>query len=174
MTVPPQHQETNPIFGPLGNEEGAALIIVMIMLLLLMILGATLLTSSTTELRIAGNYRNTEDAFYSADALVEILYTGFLPKNSVINGSKLGSDTPISDLVRPGGAPVQATYEVDNKKVTYTIGYSKQGTTRTLAGKGYDDTFTDVTSVYTMDVTGSDANDNASVDLEAAFALIEP
>lgn len=58
-----------------GGERGAALIIVMIMLLLLTILGATMLASSTSELKITGNYRNGEEAFYSAEAAVSFAIT---------------------------------------------------------------------------------------------------
>lgn len=175
MVKPVAAVDDDVSYKPLCNEEGAALIIVLAMLLLLMILGATLLSSSTTELRIAGNYRNTQEAFYSADAVLETLYSGLLPKGSkpVSGGAALASDTPISDLVRPG-TPFEASYTMDDKTVSYTVHYSRQGTTRTLAGKGFDDTFTDVTSIYFMDVSGTDANDHASVDLEAAFALVEP
>ncbi len=54
----------------LGNERGIALIIALVMLVLLTILGAWALTTSSTDLRIAGNYRNTQTAFYTADAMV--------------------------------------------------------------------------------------------------------
>jgi hypothetical protein len=56
--------------GSLGNERGIALIIVLVMLLLLSILSATMLVSSTTDLQIAGNYRNNEQALFDADAAV--------------------------------------------------------------------------------------------------------
>lgn len=51
-----------------GKERGAALIVVLVILLLLSILGATMLDSTTSELKIAGNYRNSEEAFYAAEA----------------------------------------------------------------------------------------------------------
>jgi hypothetical protein len=50
------------------NDRGIALIIVLVMLLLLSILGATMLATSTSELRIAGNYRNSEESFYAAES----------------------------------------------------------------------------------------------------------
>jgi len=55
----------------LRNERGVALILVLIMLVVLSILGATILTSTTTDIRIAGNYRNTQDAFFTADAAID-------------------------------------------------------------------------------------------------------
>ncbi len=64
--------------GPLSrvdNEQGAALIIVLLMLLLLIILGTTLFTSSVSELKVAGNYRNNLETFFAADAAVEFAVT---------------------------------------------------------------------------------------------------
>ena len=52
----------------LAEERGLALMTVLLMLLLLSILGSTMLASSTTDLQIAGNYRNNLEAFYTADA----------------------------------------------------------------------------------------------------------
>jgi hypothetical protein len=61
--------------SPVDNERGMALIIVLMMLLLLSILGASMLSSSTSELKIAGNYRNSEESFYTADAALELAQT---------------------------------------------------------------------------------------------------
>lgn len=69
----------------LRNERGIALITVLIVLMLLCILGATVLSSSTSELRISGNYRNLQEAFFAADAAVEFattygdIYTSIIP-----------------------------------------------------------------------------------------------
>jgi Tfp pilus assembly protein PilX len=57
--------------APLENERGMVLIIVLVMLALLTILGATVLTSSTTEIRLAGNIRNQQQAFYIAQGALE-------------------------------------------------------------------------------------------------------
>lgn len=58
-----------------GGERGVALVIVLVMLLLLSILGSTMLATSTSDLQIAGNYRNSEEAFYAADAGLELGHT---------------------------------------------------------------------------------------------------
>ena len=50
-----------------GNERGVALILTLVMLVVLGLLGALSLSTSSTELRIAGNYRNAQIAFYNAD-----------------------------------------------------------------------------------------------------------
>lgn len=51
-----------------GNESGIALVIAMVMLALLGILGTWALDTSSTELKIAGNYRTTQYAFLAGDA----------------------------------------------------------------------------------------------------------
>lgn len=56
---------------PLENDRGVALIVVLVVLLLLSILGATILSSSTADLQIAGNYRTSQEVLYTADAAVE-------------------------------------------------------------------------------------------------------
>lgn len=76
---------TEPLTN-LRTERGAALIIVLVMLLLLTIIGATLFTSSTTEIRISGNQRNSLETFFAADAAVEFattygtIYTSIVPR----------------------------------------------------------------------------------------------
>ena len=62
------------------NERGIALVVALIMLVLLGMLGALALSTSTTELHIAGNYKNSEIAYYNAD----VLYT-WGPQNPVVN-----------------------------------------------------------------------------------------
>jgi hypothetical protein len=50
-----------------GNERGMALILVLVMLALLGILGSMALDTSTTDLKISGNFRSNQYAFYAAD-----------------------------------------------------------------------------------------------------------
>jgi Tfp pilus assembly protein PilX len=52
----------------LKEERGVALIVVLVMLMLLSILGATMLVSSTSELKIAGSYRNSAETFAGAES----------------------------------------------------------------------------------------------------------
>jgi len=54
-----------------NSEKGIALVLALVMLALLSILGAYALSTSSTEMFIAGNYRNTELAFSTADAGAE-------------------------------------------------------------------------------------------------------
>jgi type II secretory pathway pseudopilin PulG len=57
------------------DERGMALIIVLVMLLLLSILGVTMLSSTTSDLHIAGNNRNSTETFYAADAAMAFAQT---------------------------------------------------------------------------------------------------
>lgn len=55
----------------LADESGVALIIALMAMMLLTALGAAVVMVSNTETRIAGNYRNSQEALYAADAGVE-------------------------------------------------------------------------------------------------------
>jgi hypothetical protein len=50
------------------NERGMALVLALVMLSLLTILGVWAIGTASSDLSIAGNFRNTQNAFYSADA----------------------------------------------------------------------------------------------------------
>jgi hypothetical protein len=50
-----------------GNERGIALIMALMLLALLTLLGVWVLDRSSTDLKIAGNYKNAEAAFSMAD-----------------------------------------------------------------------------------------------------------
>ncbi len=69
------HQKTaEPIAGcpreVLGNQQGFALVLVMGMLTILSLLGAMVLSSSSTEVGISGNYRTSREAFFAAESAV--------------------------------------------------------------------------------------------------------
>jgi hypothetical protein len=78
--------------GILKDERGMALIIVLVMLLLLSILSATMLVSSTTDLQIAGNYRNNEQTFFEADAAMNFAQT--YDQIYTTLGSTIGAEWP--------------------------------------------------------------------------------
>jgi len=81
----------------LRNERGIALITVLVVLVLLCILGATVLSSSTSELRIVGNYRNLQEAFFAADAAVEFATTNGEIYTSIIPGTTTSWPAPVSE-----------------------------------------------------------------------------
>lgn len=70
----------------LGNEDGIVLIIVLITLVLLSLLGTSLLDSTTTELKITGNRRNNQVAFYAADAALQFAQS-YGPIYLLLNGT---------------------------------------------------------------------------------------
>jgi Tfp pilus assembly protein PilX len=55
----------------LVDQQGAALIIALMAMMLLTALGATVFMVSRTESAIAGNYRDSQEALYAADAAIE-------------------------------------------------------------------------------------------------------
>jgi Tfp pilus assembly protein PilX len=54
------------------HEAGIALVLALLSLMLLTFLGLTLATSTSTELQIANNYRWSQQAFYNAEAGLEV------------------------------------------------------------------------------------------------------
>ncbi|CAG0941388.1 hypothetical protein ANRL1_00528 [Anaerolineae bacterium] len=117
----------------LADERGAALLIVLVMLLLLTILGATLFTSTTTEIKIAGNFRNTLETFQAADAAAEFamlygtIYSSIIPGNTtswpkagegiILKDDLINSDGPNTksdfNRITIPGTNVQADIKVD-------------------------------------------------------------
>ena len=70
MPVESQEEEFS-IMKSVTNEKGIALVVALVMLALLTLLGTFALSTSSTELFITGNYRNSQYAFYAADAGIE-------------------------------------------------------------------------------------------------------
>lgn len=78
MSLTRMKKETVVAHSPMGrgpavpdclkSEKGMALIIALVLLVLLTILGTWVLNSASTDLRIAGNYRNNQNAFFTAEA----------------------------------------------------------------------------------------------------------
>jgi hypothetical protein len=104
-------------FPSLGNERGVALILVLVMLLLLTILGFTVLTTSTSELRIVGNNRSMETAFFNAESAVNYAYTN----GDIYNFLNPGTHDSWPD---PDHG-VNGTSSVDNHYNEVTIGGNK-------------------------------------------------
>jgi len=75
----------------ISNERGMALIIALVMLAVLGMLGVLALNTSTTELRIAGNYRNDNIAFYNSNTI-----EAYGPNNSTIENLVSKDTTSLS------------------------------------------------------------------------------
>jgi hypothetical protein len=81
---------TTRIHERLIDERGTALIIALMAMMLLTALGAAVVMVSNTETHIAGNYRNSQEALYAADAAVERVVQDLLliPRwNDILGGT---------------------------------------------------------------------------------------
>ena len=104
-------------FGP---EDGAALIVATMCTLLLMALGAALVLMTAAETAIAGNYRDSGEAFYAADAVLERA-TGDLASvsdwNLLLGGavrSAFVDGAPSGPRTLPGGSTIDLTQATNN------------------------------------------------------------
>jgi Tfp pilus assembly protein PilX len=80
----------------LQREDGTALIVALMATMLLTALGMTLVLTSNTETMISGNYRNSQEALYAADAAVERVVQDLLliPRwNDILAGNPTISPT---------------------------------------------------------------------------------
>ncbi|HEX2975014.1 MAG TPA: pilus assembly PilX N-terminal domain-containing protein [Bacteroidales bacterium] len=53
------------------NEKGMVLVVALLVMAVLIILGTTAVMTTTTDLKISGNYKQSEKAFYVAEAGIE-------------------------------------------------------------------------------------------------------
>lgn len=161
------HNATNG--SRLANERGAALLIVLVMLLLLTILGATLFTSSTTEIKIAGNYRNSMETFFAADAAVEYAMTESTIYTSIIPGSSTTSKT-IEDYTIPE-TDIKADIKVDLVSARNNpppgFGYQEDAG----VGTGAEPSFK--ANVFAITVEAEGPNE-AKTEIEAGMARVVP
>lgn len=109
------------------SEEGVALLIALMATLLMSALGVALMMTTITETKIAGNYRDGNEALYSADAAVERVMQDILTVpdwNTILSGATTSAfiDGPASGLrTLPDGTALnltEATYMVRCKKIT--------------------------------------------------------
>jgi Tfp pilus assembly protein PilX len=85
MTMQPK-----PLPARVGDEHGVALVIALFCMLLMMALGMSLMSTTMTETRIAGNYTGGTEALYAADAAVERVMQDLLTVpdwNNILNGT---------------------------------------------------------------------------------------
>jgi len=94
------------------DERGFALVLALLALMLLTMLGLTLATTTTTELQIATNYRYSQQAYYNAEAGIElgkrylrqVDWRAILPPRRTAQNIKDGvAPTPYQDRTGPAG-----------------------------------------------------------------------
>ena len=54
-----------------GNDKGVVLVVVMLLLLMLSLIGIASITTSTSDMTVAGNELNQTGAFYAAESGIE-------------------------------------------------------------------------------------------------------
>jgi hypothetical protein len=96
----------------LGNEQGTALVIALMSMMLLTALGAAVVMVTNTETMIANNHRNSQEAVYAADAVVERVVQDLLmvPRwNDVLAGTVQSSfidGAMAANKTLPGGGTI--------------------------------------------------------------------
>jgi type II secretory pathway component PulK len=129
--------------GHAGNERGMALVIALVMLVLLTMLGAWALDTSSTDLRISGNSKTTQVAYYAAEAGVgyasnrEVLKSSYVATGaSVTNqGQSLGNSSfqTVTRFLIKAPLPAGAMYEsnlqdLGSEKLPVYFTLNSQGT----------------------------------------------
>lgn len=109
----------------LENERGVALFLALGLLALLTILGAWAIGTATTDMKISGNFRNTQNAFYAADAALvyasnpdalTAAYTYTLATGTTAVWSQtisIGADTATINVNYQGSGPLPAGSRYD-------------------------------------------------------------
>jgi len=146
-----------------GNNRGVILILSLWMLLLLSILGAFAISTSITEIGIAGNYRNAETAFNTADATVEYAETDVAIFSTIGNGSwPSGTGT--------GTKPGTNLVPVGSNNADVRVEYMASGLPP--VGSGVDVSYFQA-NYYAVAATGTGPN-NAESSIESQVAKIVP
>lgn len=114
MTMHPRDTHS-PAVARLRDEQGIALIIALMAVLLMSALGLALLMTTTTETKIAGNFRDGHEALYAADAGVERVMQDLLTVpdwNNVLLGaltSAFVDGPPAGTRTLPDGSKLDLT-----------------------------------------------------------------
>jgi Tfp pilus assembly protein PilX len=170
----------------LNNERGMALILVLVMLLLLSVLGITVLSTSTSELKIAGNYKSMQAAFYAADSAVNYAYTNSDIYSFITPGTHSSWPDPNSGKVLNPDGTATTTDSPDKNYNQITIGentalvkvdYVETGAlpagmgSEVDAGIGSGGGFK--ANYYSVSVKGSGPN-NSKVEVDSYVARVVP
>jgi type IV pilus assembly protein PilX len=152
--------------GMLGNERGIALILAIVMLMILTIIGIMSISTTTSEMHIAGNDRNNYIALYTADAAND-----YGQINDVIYTSLTGTVTtwPLPGTGN-GTDPNYNSVTVGNQKADVKVQLIAQGPLPPGSG---DDPELFQAFYYVVSTSGTGPI-NAKVRLESQVARIGP
>jgi hypothetical protein len=145
MTRPIDHKSI------LGNEKGMVLAVTLMLIAVLVLLGTTAVMTVTTDLKIAGNYRQSQVALYNAEAGVDQVIA-YLRSHTVTYPTVDAAQSNINDGTCPTSQCTPIT-------VTAPLGISFN-TTANLYGKNV------ANKLYVFRMTGTGPG-NASKTIEA-------
>ena len=83
----------------IGNEKGLVLVVALLLITVLILLSSTAINTTTTDMKIAGNYREGVKALYDAEAGIH--YTIGLLRSSTITLPPLPSGTTTTPTITP-------------------------------------------------------------------------
>ena len=145
----------------LGNEKGMVLAVTLMLIAALVLLGTTAVTTVTTDLKIASNYRQSQIALYNAEAGVETVIA-YLRTNSVSYPTAKATQTIIDGGTCPtANACPSVSCTCTQISVPPPTGFSFSSTVKIY---GYDMT----KRLYLFRMTGTGDN-NASKTIEAVI-----
>lgn len=91
-----------------GDEKGMILIVVLALITILTLVGTTAVITTTTDIKISSNYKNSVQAFYSAEAGIECANNILKSSTNGFDDELLGSDgiqnTPDDGILSFGSA----------------------------------------------------------------------
>lgn len=161
----------------INNEHGSALIISILLLAVMSVLGIVVMSTSTTEIQLSGNYRNSQESFYAADRTIEYAMQSASDSSDIVdlyndqNNSIMGN--PLHrDLITNGQSslePSNVNALDDRNSVTYI------GNTAPPVGSGYEVSMT--ARNYVVDTVGvfpANADNPSRSELRTHYMKITP
>ncbi|OGC96476.1 MAG: hypothetical protein A2W25_14915 [candidate division Zixibacteria bacterium RBG_16_53_22] len=137
-----------------GNDKGVVLVVVMLLLLMLSLIGIASITTSTSDMTVAGNELNQTGAFYAAESGIEKAAAAIVTSFET-NG------TPPSPL--PSGSQTQGAYQY-----SYSTVADGSPVQMTLADGAYRGLY-GLVRKYNITSTGLDNSGESSVTLKMAM-----
>lgn len=146
-----------------ADERGIALISVILLILVLSFVSAAAIVTSTTELKIGGNFRTSVQSFYNADAGLHYAFRQIQKQYSSALLIPTGSTVPVhysppGPSVYPPSAvppaPSNCFFPFSNWTTSYLSIYSNRGST----------------TFYTFQPTGCFANSKTSLQAFVSFS----
>jgi len=107
---------------PLNNQDGVVLVTAILIMAVLVLLGSTAVMTTSTDLKMSGNYKTSEQAFYAAEAgLEEVrarMRANFTPTTGATGSINDSSPTSTTWSVSIGGA---GPYTSIQSALSYTV-----------------------------------------------------